>query len=1089
MPKKLKEALSQLGSPHITTHMENGEMVDGEGLKRKRGRPKKIPQANPEKLLKGLSKRLTKKQKEDEKKAKEPKKEQKKEAIPEIPLSYKHSTPPAIKVDLAPAPKPAPKPSPAPKTPKLSPLKPSKQEEVAESSTPKSGRRSRSQTPSRHLPSVSPRIPKGRVKNSLESIATPEELAKMKRVSLNRPTISPSKTPVGSRKKPGIENLAGSDELKRLERIAEGEKFSKKSQKEKEKGWEAKEQEAMFKEDKAGSQAEDAIATIQKALAEPKESKEETEQKEHKSPPRILVVDEKWGLNPANKEAIASKPYYSGKGRHSPEYRAWLIANPTAPSAIHWFKTTEEGKKALREHNFALPEPKAVGRPKKQAPPAKTPAVLAYEERHTPKPVAEPKSPSTSPSTSAERKAKSASAVKTFIAGEAPATRTTNVLSTARRVTSLLKPPSSAVKAFEERQRAEGHQDPEPPSRIEPVVEDARATRVKALAQGLFENTDMTREEALAMAERDIAEEEARQTAREVRQVEDQRGNKSWEVVKGHTVGSREHFEHLARQYGREKAEREFQNRFNPHPEEGVFGHALFPTPHPTPLTIDEIIARNESSGKGIDFDKIKWGSLTEQMKHHPEMKSLEQFSNHILANPQEFQKRTIKRANFYKNVIQGKGIMDGDSDSGEEDTGFTEIISHNNIMPMMRPVALHPALESSTMTMNPGAYNNIKPLMGALMGEGVSSHIRRTEHMGRTMSHYGDHALHPQMMPMGHYTKHMMKGGAVMPTLGDLLSHGVKHLKDKFGSDPEQAHHLLHTALHTADIPKELHPLAHYGLTNGLKSLLHTMGGSIGGSFWNDLGSTLGHAFAGVGDIAKDTAYKVGDQIKAEAPGLLHQANELYNSPATQMGIAGATTGLNQAGMPEVGYPLKIANMGISNALDAGDNHRDVKGQLSHAYLSPAKRFLSKIGIKGVGIGDDLAKNLAHNTGRLADSGSDYLIRQMDGHGLYAQGGKIGENLASNLASNVGRLADSGSNYLIRQMGEDPATKTGGEVGDGLYAQGRGIRHAKGSPEAKAHMAKLRAMRKKKMKGGALPPPSRSPVTNEVIDGKGLYA
>jgi hypothetical protein len=155
----------------------------------------------------------------------------------------------------------------------------------------------------------------------------------------------------------------------------------------------------------------------------------------------------------------------------------------------------------------------------------------------------------------------------------------------------------------------------------------------------------------------------------------------------------------------------------------------------------------------------------------------------------------------------------------------------------------------------------------------------------------------------------------------------------------------------------------------------------------------------------------------------------------------------------------------------------------------------------RGGKVGENLAKNLASNVGRLADSGSDYLIRQMDGHGC---GGKVGENLAKNLASNTGRLADSGTNYLIRQMG--------GEVGDGLYAQGRGVRHPKGSQEAKDHMAKLRAMKGKgmknkatkeitsdpnyggkvkkgkRMKGGAMPPPSRSPVTNEVIAG-GLYA
>jgi hypothetical protein len=168
--------------------------------------------------------------------------------------------------------------------------------------------------------------------------------------------------------------------------------------------------------------------------------------------------------------------------------------------------------------------------------------------------------------------------------------------------------------------------------------------------------------------------------------------------------------------------------------------------------------------------------------------------------------------------------------------------------------------------------------------------------------------------------------------------------------------------------------------------------------------------------------------------------------------------------------------------------------------------------------------------------------------------GGKVGRNLAKKLAKNTERLADRGTDWLINQM---DGHGCGGEIGDGLYAQGRGVRHPKGSQEAKDHMAKLRAMRgkggslkgkdgstmpeekvelglagrhlkaqqrarreqeerekresklghrelseeylgktgkkkgsglKKKMKGGAMPPPSRSPVTNEVIAG-GLYA
>jgi hypothetical protein len=58
-----------------------------------------------------------------------------------------------------------------------------------------------------------------------------------------------------------------------------------------------------------------------------------------------------------------------------------------------------------------------------------------------------------------------------------------------------------------------------------------------------------------------------------------------------------------------------------------------------------------------------------------------------------------------------------------------------------------------------------------------------------------------------------------------------------------------------------------------------------------------------------------------------------------------------------------------------------------------------------------------------------------------------------------------------------------GGEVGDGLYAQGRGVRHPKGSQEAKDHMAKLRAMKGKGMKQSkpAKPEIERDPRDAEI--------
>ena len=428
-----------------------------------------------------------------------------------------------------------------------------------------------------------------------------------------------------------------------------------------------------------------------------------------------------------------------------------------------------------------------------------------------------------------------------------------------------------------------------------------------------------------------------------------------------------------------------------------------------------------------------------------------------------------------------------GDSDSDEEGMKGSGIISHTNIMPMRQPQR-HPALESSTMTMNPGAYNNIKPLMGHLMGGGVPSEVYRVKHHGMTSSHYGEHALMPQMMAMGHYQKHpAMKGGAILPSMSDLIHHGVQQIAKRFGVHPEQAEELLHTALHQGHsaVPAELHPLAEYGLSRGLKSLKHTMGGSIGQGFFDDLGSKIGHAFTNVGNKVKDTAVSVGDKIKdtavkagddakAKAPGALRELNRGYNSPYTQGALMGVSTALNSAGMPYLGVPLSMGNMALSNAIDAGANNRDAGQQLKERYVNLPNRYLRKVGMRIPGTG-----------GSIFDR--KFSINDVKDTGRELFGGSILDE-----------------KFSINDVGRTAKELFGGEVGDGLYAQGgKGLyasgggvkRPAKGSQEAKDHMARLRAMKgkgvkkAKKMKGEGVAPPSRSPVTDPELAGSGLFA
>jgi hypothetical protein len=69
-------------------------------------------------------------------------------------------------------------------------------------------------------------------------------------------------------------------------------------------------------------------------------------------------------------------------------------------------------------------------------------------------------------------------------------------------------------------------------------------------------------------------------------------------------------------------------------------------------------------SEEPIDFDDIKWGSLTKQLqafnrKNKTKM-DLESFSKHILANPTKFIERSKDRARFYLNVIKPKAKKGG---------------------------------------------------------------------------------------------------------------------------------------------------------------------------------------------------------------------------------------------------------------------------------------------------------------------------------------------------------------------------------------------------------------------------------------------
>jgi hypothetical protein len=71
----------------------------------------------------------------------------------------------------------------------------------------------------------------------------------------------------------------------------------------------------------------------------------------------------------------------------------------------------------------------------------------------------------------------------------------------------------------------------------------------------------------------------------------------------------------------------------------------------------------SNKQSKRIDFTKIKWGSFTKKynsyIRKHPHKKSilpdLKHFAQYVNKYPTNFNKKTHKRALFYKNVILRK--------------------------------------------------------------------------------------------------------------------------------------------------------------------------------------------------------------------------------------------------------------------------------------------------------------------------------------------------------------------------------------------------------------------------------------------------
>lgn len=54
-----------------------------------------------------------------------------------------------------------------------------------------------------------------------------------------------------------------------------------------------------------------------------------------------------------------------------------------------------------------------------------------------------------------------------------------------------------------------------------------------------------------------------------------------------------------------------------------------------------------------IDFSKIKFGTMTRMAKEHGQ--TPKQFAHSVLAHPDKFSKKAVRKARFYENILTHK--------------------------------------------------------------------------------------------------------------------------------------------------------------------------------------------------------------------------------------------------------------------------------------------------------------------------------------------------------------------------------------------------------------------------------------------------
>jgi hypothetical protein len=199
-----------------------------------------------------------------------------------------------------------------------------------------------------------------------------------------------------------------------------------------------------------------------------------------------------------------------------------------------------------------------------------------------------------------------------------------------------------------------------------------------------------------------------------------------------------------------------------------------------------EVYLKPDKIGNGLpDFQDLNWGSLTKQFKafksSHPNINTLEKFAKYIIGNKDEFQDRTIKRANFYLNVILGKGLDSSSSSDSSSDSSDSESSSdegygkkeRNEIDDYLLGFGLNKILKNNIMPKFEKGSKEMKDHMAklrAMKGSGVKG--------SKSKTHKGDLDYTTKKGDKYYHIEHRLvegnpyeEGGAVLLPTGHLAN------------------------------------------------------------------------------------------------------------------------------------------------------------------------------------------------------------------------------------------------------------------------------------------------------------------------------